>query len=163
MTTRTSKRADEVVLCQCLNRIVPDIFGRQLGIEAINRRRSDYSSWYASDIVTVQLATGEEFKIFLKDFGSYLRPKEGMEQRRERELRVYQDLLAAADLGTVKYYGSVWDKSQGRFWLLLEFVNGMEVRFCDFEYWVTAAAWTDAGIFRAAPQPAGSLRLLAAA
>ncbi len=64
-----------------------------------------------------------------------------MEQRRERELRVYQDLLAAAELGTAKHCGSVWDESEGRFWLLLEFVDGMEVRSCDFEYWVAAAAW----------------------
>ena len=34
-----------------------------------------------------------------------------------------------------------WDESQGTFWLLLEFVNGVEVRFCEFEYWIAAAGW----------------------
>jgi aminoglycoside phosphotransferase (APT) family kinase protein len=35
----------------------------------------------------------------------------------------------------------VWDESQGTFWLLLEFVNGTEVRFCEREYWIAAAGW----------------------
>ena len=141
MTTHTPQRADGDALRQCLEVIVPDICGTRSAIVGVHRRRSEYSSWYSSDIITVQFVTGDVLKIFLKDFGSYQRPKEGMIQRRERELRVYRDLLAEADLGTAKYYGTVWDESQGRFWLLLEFVNGMQVRHCNFEYWVAAAGW----------------------
>jgi hypothetical protein len=137
----TSSRGDEDALRQCLHNIVRDIVGGSPAITHVRRTRSRYSSWYASDIVTVGLATGAELKVFLKDFGSYPLSKDGMEQRRDRELRVYRDLLAEADLGTARYYGSVWDRSEGRFWLILEFVEGMPVRYCDLEYWIAAAAW----------------------
>src|SRR5439155_10574231 len=36
---------------------------------------------------------------------------------------------------------SVWDDARGRFWLLLEFVDGLQVRFCGIETWVLAAGW----------------------
>src|SRR5215211_7265805 len=61
--------------------------------------------------------------------------------RSDRERTVYRELLADAKLGTASYYGSVWDARRGRFWLLLEFVRGAELRSCDLEHWVTAAAW----------------------
>ena len=141
MTTRRSQRIDEDALRQCLENIVYAICGRRSEIADIHRRRSDYSSWYSSDVITVQLVTGFELKMFLKDFGSYQRPKEGMVQRRERELSVYRNLLSEPNLGTPKFYGSLWDESKGRFWLLLEFVNGQPLKHCNFEYWVAAAGW----------------------
>jgi aminoglycoside phosphotransferase (APT) family kinase protein len=91
--------------------------------------------------VTVKLTTGEELAIFLKNFGASQLSKDGLPQRRERELRVYRDLLTEADLGTATYYGSVWDESHGRFWLLLELVPSTEVRYCEFRYWVETARW----------------------
>jgi hypothetical protein len=136
-----SQKPYEDTIIRCLEGIISDICATQSTIVSIRRRRSEYSSWYSSDIITVQLVTGVEIKIFLKDFGSYRRPKEDMVQRRERELHVYRNLLAEADLGTPKFLGSVWDENQGRFWLLLEFVNGMQVQHCKFEYWVAAASW----------------------
>jgi len=79
--------------------------------------------------------------MFLKNFGTSYIAKNGMRARRERELGAYRDLLAQAGLGTARYCGSVWDESEGRFWLLLEFVDAVPVRYCEFEYWVEAAAW----------------------
>ena len=56
-------------------------------------------------------------------------------------MRVSKELLAQAGLGTARYYGSVLDASRGRFWLLLEYVDGMPVRYCDLKYWIAAAGW----------------------
>lgn len=140
MIAALSAEIDEA-LCQCLGRLVPEAFGSRSAIVAIRRERSPHSSFYGSDIITVRLAAGEEFKVFLKDFSSYQRVKEGMKERRERELLVYRDLLPGANLGTAEYHGSVWDEAQGRFWLLLEFVSGVPVRYSDYQYWVAAAGW----------------------
>jgi aminoglycoside phosphotransferase (APT) family kinase protein len=93
------------------------------------------------DVVTVELATGDELQIFLKNFGGSQLPKVGLPQRRERELRVYRDFLAEADLGTATYYGAVRDEPHARFWLLLEFVHGMTLRRGDVDSWVAAAGW----------------------
>ena len=141
MTTPVANRAEADILRQCLERVVPQICGGQSRIAYICRSRSPYSSFYGADILDVRLSTGEELKIFLKDFGSYQNPKDGMTRRREREMRVYRDLLAGAPLGTAVYYGSAWDESEGRFWLLLEFVSGTPVRYAAFECWALAAAW----------------------
>src|SRR5262245_18568162 len=125
----------------CLERLITATLDKPSAITSIQRKRSDYSSSYPSDIITVRLNTGERLKLFLKNFSTSRVPKDGAKQRRDSERGVYQDLLAGIDLGTAKYYGSVWDESQGTFWLLLEFVNGTEVRFCELEYWIAAAGW----------------------
>jgi aminoglycoside phosphotransferase (APT) family kinase protein len=89
----------------------------------------------------VQLLTGDEFTVFFKDYRVSQKSKDEREHRRERELRVYRDLLSQAELGPPEYYGSVWDDSEGRFWLFLEFVEGLVVQHEDVEYGMLAAEW----------------------
>ncbi len=141
MSVDLAPTTDEDMLRDCLERLITATLNRPSAIISIQRKRSDYSSSYHSDIITVQLDTGEKLQLFLKNFGSTRVLKDEAKQRRDRERGVYQHLLAGIDLGTAKYYGSVWDESQGTFWLLLEFVNGTEVRFCKLEYWIAAAGW----------------------
>lgn len=139
VTVLALQQADEEALRGCLEGAFPELFGGSAAV--VSRSRSEVPTSYDAYVVTVRLASGGELKIFLKDFGFSRLPKEGLEQRRERELRVYRDLLADAELGTARYYGSVWDSSEGRFWLLLEFVDGLLLRDCELDYWVEAAGW----------------------
>jgi hypothetical protein len=141
MTTRTGRRADEDVLHECLAGIVADRCGPRPLITGIDRKRSDESSSYAADVVTVRLAGGAEVKVFHKQFGHSAFPKEEPGRQRDREVRVYQELLAGAGLGTAGYYDSIRDEADGRFWLLLEFVGGTPLAYCAFEDWVAAAGW----------------------
>ena len=141
-TTDASRRSDQEMLRERLERIVTDQFGASpTAIEGIERKRSEFSSFYASDIITVRLANGEQLKVFLKDFGSFHHPKDSMSERRDREMVVYRDLLANSGLDTPRYYGSVRDEAQGLFWLLLEFVEGIPMSHLDFEDWIPSAAW----------------------
>ncbi len=138
------QESEERELHQYLAKVVPDIMGSASAITQIGRRGFDRSHSYAWDLLTVRLETGEELKIFLKDLGAYTRIKdglEGMRQRREREFRTYRDLLAKSRLGAAEYYGSIWDEARGQFLVFLEYVTGMAVRYCEFEHWVSAAAW----------------------
>jgi hypothetical protein len=112
-----------------------------LPVAAIHRRRFPGSTSYASEIVTVELATGDAIEIFLKDFGQSRLPKDQAAKRRERELRVYEELLEEHELGTAHFFGSLWDEDAARFWLMLEFVDGELLRDCSFEWWLPAAAW----------------------
>src|SRR5438270_12373092 len=105
MTTSIASLAEEDALRQCLERTAFDCFGGTSAIVAIHRSRFDLSTSYNTYLLTVQMASGAEIKVFLKDFGFSVRPKDGARQRRERELRVYQELLAEAELGTARYYG----------------------------------------------------------
>jgi Phosphotransferase enzyme family len=139
MSTVMALGTDEDTLREGLERMIPAIFGGPSAITDIRWSRFKLSTSYNTYLVTVRLITGNEFKLFLKDFGFSVRPRDNPKQRRERELRVYQDLLAEAELGTARYYGSILDESQGRFWLLLEFVDGAPVGYCNIEYWAPAA------------------------
>jgi aminoglycoside phosphotransferase (APT) family kinase protein len=144
MTTREllaspSRRADEEALRRCLERVVPRLYAGEPSITAIERTRYTLSTSYDTHIVTVHLASGHALKMFMKDFGVSVRPKDGAKERREREIRVYQDLLAGTTLGTARYYGSVLDEARKRYWLFLEFVDGEPVGDCPLDAWAPAA------------------------
>jgi Phosphotransferase enzyme family len=141
MTATVATPPEGQVLQECLERIVRDVFGSGSAITAVQRKRSQYSSFYGSDVLTVRLEAGGEVQVFLKDFGSHERVKEGMKERREREVAVYRDLLPGAGLGTARYYGSHLEESEGRLWLFLELVPGVPVAHSPFEHWVAAAGW----------------------
>jgi hypothetical protein len=121
-------------LCRCLEPHFP-------GIAAIRRHRSSAATSYASEVLTIELAGSKTQQAFLKDFGCSRLPKDDLPARRERELRVYRDLLDAPALGTATYYGALWNEAAGRFWLLLEFVHGEQLRSCGFDDWARAAGW----------------------
>jgi hypothetical protein len=140
-TENTNARADQEALRGCLERIVAEQFGAAACIASVEQKRSQFSSFYAADVITERLTSGKEFKVFLKNFGSFHHAKDTMEARREREVIVYRDVLAGAELDTPRYYDSVWDESQGRFWLLLEFVEGLPMSHLEFEDWIPPAGW----------------------
>jgi hypothetical protein len=117
------------------------VTGSRAPVAAIRRRGFPGSTSYPVEILTVEFATGDAVDIFLKDFGRSRLPKDGAAERRERELRVYEDLLEDQELGTARFYGAHWDEAAGQFWLMLEFVEGKPLRDCSFEYWLAAAAW----------------------
>jgi len=96
---------------------------------------------YPTAAVTARLRDGGALRFFLKDFGHSHLPKDGVEARRLREVHVYRDLLAGTGLGTPKYYGSLFDEAEGRLWLLLELLDGVQLRECGLEAWIAAAAW----------------------
>lgn len=141
ITAGCSSVAEEKALRECLDSFVKNLGKNSRSIVRVHRRPSGAASWYASEVLTVELSTREEFQVFMKDFGKYERPKEDMKGRRERERYVYKDVLSEADLGTAGFYGSVWDESAQRFWLLLEFIVGTPVRYCSFEHWISAVEW----------------------
>jgi aminoglycoside phosphotransferase (APT) family kinase protein len=115
--------------------------GNGAAVAAIHRRLFPGSTSYPVEIVTVELATGDAIEIFLKDYGRSRLPKDAAADRRERELRVYEELLRTEELGTARFYGACRDDAAARFWLLLEFVDGELLRDCTYEYWPAAAGW----------------------
>ncbi len=111
------------------------------GIRAIHRADFEESTSFPLEILTVELEDGRTAKVLLKDLSSSRLPKDDLAARRDRERGVYRDLLSKEDLGTAECYGTVWDESSGRFWLLLELVDGRLLRDSRFVDWVKAAGW----------------------
>jgi Ser/Thr protein kinase RdoA (MazF antagonist) len=115
--------------------------GTPPAIAGIERSVPPASGSYRVELLTLSLADGIEERLFLKDFGSCRNVKPDMLARRRRELHVYRDLLAHADLGTPAYRGCVWNEARGRFWLLLEYVDGRRLGDLGFAHWLDAARW----------------------
>ena len=132
---------DDRVIIKSLEGFLSQMSGRKVTIPTLHRTPGEQSTSFRSEVLHVDLNGGSKLKIFLKDFGYSRLPKDGLEQRRERELRVYQDVIRKANLGTAKFYGSIWDESTGRYWLLLEFVEGDTLRDREFDDWVRAVGW----------------------
>jgi len=132
---------DSTVLQAEVERIVADRFGPGADLAELRRSRFPYIGSYDCYAVDVSTKDGDELQIFLKDFAFTRQSKDDPQRRRERELYVYRDLLANAELGTAAYYGSVWDESEGRFWLLLELVGGTLIQEANAETGLLAAAW----------------------
>jgi aminoglycoside phosphotransferase (APT) family kinase protein len=110
-------------------------------VVGIRRRGFAGATSYVLDVVAVEFADGRVVNILLKDFRYSRLPKHAAIQRRDRELCVYERLLDGQALGTPQFYGACWDEAAGRYWLLLEFVEGQPVREYGFEYRLEAAAW----------------------
>jgi Phosphotransferase enzyme family len=115
--------------------------GGASSLTAIRRRPFPLSTSYPAEIVSVELATSGAIDFFLKDFSRPRIWKDAALDRRERERRVYEDLLDDGELGTARLYGARWDRSAARFWLLLEFVDADRLAYCTFPHWLAAAAW----------------------
>ena len=97
--------------------------------------------WYGAWSLDVSVSDGTSHRLFLKDYGTYRRPKRDMAGRRERERFVYRRLLCPERHGTARCHGSDWDPRRGRYWLLLEYVDGVPVRHLSFGAWRRCAAW----------------------
>ena len=110
-------------------------------IVALRRRPASEHSSHRCEVVTLQWDGGETTDVFLKDCASSSLLKDDLPACRERELRVYRDVLVDADLGTPRYHGSLWNESPPRFVLALEFVPGDRLHWCDQDSLVAAAAW----------------------
>jgi aminoglycoside phosphotransferase (APT) family kinase protein len=132
---------DEEARRQSVEQALMRVGGNGSSVAAIRRRGFPESTSYAVEIVTVEFATGDSIDIFLKDYGRSRLPKDAAADRRERELRVYEELLESRELGTARFYGAHRDDAASRFWLMLEFVEGQPLRDCKYEYWPAAAGW----------------------
>ena len=138
----TSITLNERALREALAESIPGILRPDAGAASLKVEPFHRSTFYATYIVTICTGSSPERRVFLKDFGVYARPKgASMERRRDRELRIYRDVLSSAELGTAAYYGSAWDAREPRFWLLLEYVDSTPLHDHRFDAWIEAARW----------------------
>lgn len=115
--------------------------GRPAAIAAVERSAPPAAGSYRVEILTLRFADGTQERLFLKDLGSCNHVKPEPAARRRRELCVYRELLAEANVDTPAYRGCVWDEARGRYWLLLACVDGRRLRRLGFAHWLDAARW----------------------
>lgn len=110
------------------------------GAEVLGVRRtpSPYATVSPAEVVSVELTSGERVSIFVKHLGEEQRSHPD-KRVRDREVRVYGELLGDRDLPVPRFLGSEWNDATGRRELFLEYVDGWNLKYRDLRHWHTAA------------------------
>jgi hypothetical protein len=123
-------------------------------VVGIDVAMSPYSTSFRIEDVTATLADGSQRALILKDLSwdtmlegaRGIRDHEGHDPRREAD--VYARLLPHAPAGPPMLLGHVDDAASGGHWLLLERIEGLQLRHVgERDVWLRAMSW--AGAFHA--------------
>jgi hypothetical protein len=129
---------DEVRLRHTVEGLLSRAAGHPVRVGDLRRQPSPFATLFPAEILSLSLAGGGEFSLFLKHLG----PEEADnpdKRCRDREVRVYEELLAGADLPVPSYYGSAWNEATGRREVFLEHIDDWSLRYQSLEHWFTAA------------------------
>jgi hypothetical protein len=117
-------------------------------VQGIERRPSIFQTSFPLEEVDAVLSDGRKLELVLKDLSPDGLPeavraaKPAFLLDSERELEAYRDLLPDAGLGTAACYAAGSDPGGGRFWLLIERVDGIPLwQVGELETWQAAARW----------------------
>lgn len=128
--------------------LLGDYFASPRRVVDLHHRSSEYATSAPLREVHVVLEGGQALDLILKDVspGALLpgarEAKPSFLRNARREVAVYREILARADLGTATFYGAVEDDRRGRHWLLIEDVPGLELyQVGGLEGWKSAARW----------------------
>jgi hypothetical protein len=131
-----------------LEQALHDSLHRKQAVRRLVRRSSSYQSSHPLEELTVLWERGEWLDLIFKNvspralLSTARRAKPAFLDDPRREISVYQTILAAADMGTPRYYGSLMDSDLNRCWLFLERVRGQELyQIGQIELWLSAARW----------------------
>jgi aminoglycoside phosphotransferase (APT) family kinase protein len=125
-----------------------DHLGATVRIEGIERRGLPGRATHRLEEWDVSVAGGEPLHLVFKDLAQVAPQDQSRNGRPEflydplREINVYQQVLAGGGLGTAACFGTLVDRDQGRYWLFLERVPGLELgRVSERAVWQQAARW----------------------
>lgn len=110
-------------------------------ISGIRRTRLPHIGSYECEQVTIELRDGARIALFLKDYARSRLSKDHPGRRRLRELRVYEELLSDVELGTPRFYGSMWDEGAGKYRILIESIDAEIVKNIDERNGIPAVEW----------------------
>ena len=121
-----------------VEQILAEAWGRPVRIAGVAREPSKFATLFPAEILTVSFSDGEPLRLFVKHLG----PEEAdhpEKQRRDREVRIYEELLRDAGLPVVRYYGFRWNEATRRCEVFLEYVDDWNIKYHGLAHWATAA------------------------
>jgi hypothetical protein len=129
-----------------LRRELASALGRP--IARLERRPYAYQTSFALEELKVWVDGGEPLRMIFKDVGPH-RLAHGARAAKPpflhdplRELDTYRAILGPAEIGALVCYGTVARRAEGRFWLFLEKVAGVELwQVGELDAWQEAARW----------------------
>jgi hypothetical protein len=121
--------------------------GQETAVTAIERAPYAYATSFPLEEVVARLDDGRTLRLILKDLtwerllGQARRTKPAFLYDPRRCIDVYRDILAGTGMGP-RFYGATSDDQRGRYWLLIEKVEGVELwQIGEFSTWEATARW----------------------
>lgn len=125
-----------------LREVVEEFLGRarreSVEVRSLRREPSPFATLYPAEVVSGSLATDETFALFVKRMGDE-QADHPDKARRDREIRVYERLLAGRSPAVPAYYGARRDRSSSSWELFLEYVDDWSLKYHHLDHWHTAA------------------------
>jgi aminoglycoside phosphotransferase (APT) family kinase protein len=136
--TAGETRATDARLRRTLERLLGHARGRPVNVSRLRREPSPFATLFPAEILSLTLRGGGELALFVKHLG----PEQAghpEKQCRDREVRVYEELLREESLPVPRYYGSRWNEATGRREVFLEYIGDWNLKHQALEHWFTAA------------------------
>ncbi len=144
LSMKAAPSTDELI--EFLQPAIREQFGAS--IDALTRNPSRYSTSFAIENLQLTLSDGSHVPVVFKNLSPEALLEDARRTRPEfvyhtqREIDVYRKVLPAAGMGTARMLAAEADPADGRYWLFLEKVDGVELyQVEDPEVWRTAARW----------------------
>jgi hypothetical protein len=129
---------DDAGLRFAIEDVLTKALRRSVKVTNLKRKPSAYATLSPAEIVSVSLKSGDNISLFVKHLGSE-QADHPDKQCRDREIRIYEELLRDDDLPVVSYYGSRWNQNTQRREVFLEYVDGWNLKYHGLKHWFTAA------------------------
>lgn len=107
-------------------------------VTAVRRRANPHSTLLPTEVLELDLSSGDAVSVFVKRLDE-TQPEHPDKQRRDRELMLYEDLLADADLPVARCLGVRRERDGRARELYLEYLDGLDLRYRGLEHWYVAA------------------------
>lgn len=120
-----------------VERVLTGARGYPVRIHALKREASGFATLFPVEVLHLTLACGEKLSLFLKHFGDE-QSDHPDKQCRDREVRVYEELLQGQDFPVVRYYGSWLNEKTQRREMYLEYINGWNLKYQPLSCWFDA-------------------------
>jgi aminoglycoside phosphotransferase (APT) family kinase protein len=136
--TAGEARAADARLRRTLERFLGDAQGRPVKVSRLWREPSPFATLFPAEVLSLTLRDGGEVALFVKHLG----PEQAdhpEKQCRDREVRIYEDLLREEGLPVPRYYGSRWNEATERREVFLEYIGDWNLKYQALEHWFTAA------------------------
>jgi aminoglycoside phosphotransferase (APT) family kinase protein len=107
-------------------------------IRSLQAEPSPYATVFPAAVVSLELDDGSRISVFAKYLGSE-ESDHPDKQRRDREIRVYEDLFRGRPLPVPSFFGARWNERRRRREVFLEHVDGWNLEYHDVSVWIEAA------------------------
>lgn len=129
---------DEAALQGTVEALLTRCLGYSVKIGRLAREPSPFATLFPAEVLSIDFEDGKNMSLFMKHLGEE-ESDHPEKQCRDREVRVYEELLRDDRLPVARYYGSCWNQTTRRREVFLEYVRDWNLRYHEMEHWFTAA------------------------